>query len=104
MGRHRELVPELVQRMVAEDPLRERPRAQLMLALYRAGRQTEALERYREGRQLLVERAGIEPGPELRRLERSILQHDPALSSHLRGGPPNSRRAAPRHVAAGYHS
>ena len=78
MGRHRELVPEL-ERMVAEDPLRERPRAQLMLALYRAGRQTEALERYREGRQLLVERAGIEPGPELRRLERSILQHDPAL-------------------------
>ena len=50
-----------------------------MLALYRAGRQIEALERYREGRALLVEQAGVEPGPELRELERAILTQDPAL-------------------------
>jgi ABC-type transport system substrate-binding protein/DNA-binding SARP family transcriptional activator len=78
LGRHRELLPELEHR-VEEEPMRERARAQLMLALYRAGRQTDALERYREGRALLVERAGVEPGRELRELERAILQQDPAL-------------------------
>ena len=61
LGRHRQLIPEL-ERRVRNAPLRERPRAQLMLALYRAGRQTEALERYREGRALLVDHAGVEPG------------------------------------------
>jgi len=79
LGRHAELIPEL-ERHVRDEPLRERPRAQLMLALYRAGRQTDALERYRQGRALLVEHAGVEPGPELRRLERAILQHDPELA------------------------
>ena len=59
--------------------MRERARAQLMLALYRSGRQTDALDRYREGRALLVDRAGVEPGRELRDLERAILQQDPAL-------------------------
>jgi peptide/nickel transport system substrate-binding protein len=78
LGRHRELIPEL-ERRVRDAPLRERPRAQLMLALYRAGRQTDALERYREAGALLLERAGLEPGHELRRLERAILQQDPAL-------------------------
>ena len=78
LGRHRELIPEL-ERHVRDEPLAERPRAQLMLALYRSGRQTDALERYRDGRALLVEHSGVEPGPELRRLERAILQHDPAL-------------------------
>ena len=77
-GKHRELIPEL-ERSVGDAPLRERSRAQLMLALYRAGRQTEALERYREGRALLVEQAGVEPGRELRELERAILTQDPAL-------------------------
>lgn len=83
LGRHRELIPEL-ERRVRDEPLRERPRAQLMLALYRAGRQADALERYREGRTLLVEHAGIEPGPELRRLERAILQQDAALELERR--------------------
>jgi ABC-type transport system substrate-binding protein/DNA-binding SARP family transcriptional activator/streptogramin lyase len=79
LGHHRELIAQL-EHTVAQAPLRERPRAQLMLALYRAGRQTDALERYRQGRALLVDHAGIEPGPELRDLERAILRHDPALA------------------------
>ena len=64
LGRHRELVGEL-EVLVHEHPLRERPRAQLMLALYRSGRQAEALDLYREGRRLLVDELGIEPGLEL---------------------------------------
>jgi YVTN family beta-propeller protein len=78
LGQHLRLIAELEHRVV-EAPLRERSRAQLMLALYRAGRQTEALDRYREGRALLVEHAGVEPGPDLRQLERAILTQDPAL-------------------------
>jgi YVTN family beta-propeller protein len=78
LGRHRELLPEL-ERRVRDEPLSERARAQLMLALYRAGRQVDALERYREGRAVLVDHAGVEPGPELRGLERGILTQDPAL-------------------------
>jgi ABC-type transport system substrate-binding protein/DNA-binding SARP family transcriptional activator len=78
LGQHLQLIPEL-QHRADEAPLRERTRAQLMLALYRAGRQTEALERYRDGRALLVEHAGVEPGRELRDLERAILTHDRAL-------------------------
>ena len=78
LGQHLQLIPELEHR-VEEAPLRERTRAQLMLALYRAGRQTEALDRYRDGRALLVEHAGVEPGPDLHQLERAILTHDPAL-------------------------
>jgi DNA-binding SARP family transcriptional activator/streptogramin lyase len=77
-GRGAELVPTL-ERLVDKHPYRERLRGQLMLALYRAGRQTEALDRYREGRRLLAEEIGVEPGPELRELERAILQHDPVL-------------------------
>ena len=79
-GRDADLVGELGA-LVAEHPLRERLRAQLMLALYRAGRQAEALETMRAGRRLLVDELGIEPGPELRRLERMILAHDPELSA-----------------------
>jgi DNA-binding SARP family transcriptional activator/streptogramin lyase len=80
LGRHSDLVPELTA-LVAEHPRRERLRAQLMLALYRAGRQSEALEAYREGRRLLAEEVGIDPGPELQSLERAILVQDPSLAA-----------------------
>jgi DNA-binding SARP family transcriptional activator/DNA-binding beta-propeller fold protein YncE len=79
-GRHREVVPEL-QALVAERPFRERLRAQLMLALYRSGRQGDALGLYRETRRVLVEELGMEPGQELRRLEQAILMDDPALQA-----------------------
>ena len=62
-----------------EHPLREHLRGQRMLALYRCGRQAEALEAYREGRRLLVDEVGVEPGPELRGLHDAILRQDPAL-------------------------
>ena len=75
-GSAADLVGEL-RALVAEHPLRERLRAQLMLALYRGGRQADALEVMREGRRLLVDELGLEPGPELRRLEGMILAHDP---------------------------
>jgi DNA-binding beta-propeller fold protein YncE len=78
LGRHGALVGEL-RECVAEHPLRERLRAQLMAALYRCGRQADALEVYREGRIALSAELGIEPGPTLRELERGILQQDPAL-------------------------
>jgi DNA-binding SARP family transcriptional activator len=77
-GRHAGLVGELTA-LVARHPLRERLRERLMLALYRSGRQAEALEVYREGHQLLVEELGLEPGPDLQRLQRAILTGDPAL-------------------------
>src|SRR5262249_43188624 len=71
-----ELVPELAP-LVRDHPLRERLLAQLMLALYRAGRHTAALEAYRRTRRTLAEELGLEPGPQLRELERRILAHDP---------------------------
>jgi DNA-binding SARP family transcriptional activator len=80
LGRHRQLVGEL-QELVAEYPLRERLCGQLMLALYRAGRQAEALAAYGQARRRLVEELGIEPGTELQRLQRQILAADPALDA-----------------------
>jgi DNA-binding SARP family transcriptional activator/tetratricopeptide (TPR) repeat protein len=65
--------------LIARHPLRERLRGQLMLALYRSGRQSEALEAYRETRRSLVDAVGIEPGPELQRLEQAILRQDASL-------------------------
>jgi DNA-binding SARP family transcriptional activator/tetratricopeptide (TPR) repeat protein len=78
LGRHLELVSEL-EALVAAQPLRERPRAQLMLALYRSGRQADALAAYRTARETLVEELGIDPGPELRALEAAILRQDESL-------------------------
>jgi class 3 adenylate cyclase len=77
-GRHAELVPEL-ERLLASNPLRERLRYLLMLALYRSGRQVEALDCYRHGRQLLADELGLEPGRMLQELERAILRQDAAL-------------------------
>ncbi|MFG1880803.1 BTAD domain-containing putative transcriptional regulator [Micromonospora sp. NPDC049102] len=78
LGRHRETVGELVE-LVAEFPVRERLRHQLMLALYRSGRQAEALAAYREFGELLREEYGIEPGGALQELHRRILRSDPTL-------------------------
>lgn len=78
LGRHTRLVPEL-EELVGREPLRERPRGQLMLALYRSGRQADALELYRRTRETLNEELGIEPSLELQELERRMLQHDPTL-------------------------
>ena len=80
LGQHAELVGEL-EALVASHPHRERPRRQLMLALYRSGRLAEALGVYRSTRRLLVEELGVEPSPALQRLERAMLVADPALEA-----------------------
>ncbi|HVP75725.1 MAG TPA: BTAD domain-containing putative transcriptional regulator [Gaiellaceae bacterium] len=92
LGRHREVMDEL-ERLVAEHPWHERLRAQLMLALYRSGRQAQALEIYREGRRALVEELGVEPGPELRELEQAILRQAPELGASAAGRPRTARAA-----------
>ena len=78
LGRHAALVGEL-EALVTRNQLRERPRGQLMLALYRSGRQAEALAGYRRLRELFSTELGIEPSPALRVLEQRMLQHDPTL-------------------------
>src|SRR5881227_2649572 len=78
LGRHEQALGEL-NLLVREHPLRERLRAQQMLALYRADRQADALEAYAEARQTLVDDLGIEPSEALQRLQQAILRHDPSL-------------------------
>lgn len=80
LGRHHELTSEL-ESHVKQHPLRERFRAQLMLALYRSGRQADALSAYQDARRTLVDELGLEPGRELRDLEQAILRHDTALEA-----------------------
>jgi DNA-binding SARP family transcriptional activator/DNA-binding beta-propeller fold protein YncE len=80
VGNHQALVAEL-RELVDRYPLRERLRAQLMAALYRCGRQADALEAYRVGRTSMSEKLGIEPGPLLRDLEQAILRQDPSLGA-----------------------
>jgi DNA-binding SARP family transcriptional activator/streptogramin lyase len=87
LGRAAEVVPDL-EALVRANVYQERLRGQLMLALYRSGRQTDALEVYRQTRELLAEEVGLEPSRSLQALERRILQHDPALEL-----PPGHRRA-----------
>jgi predicted ATPase len=80
LGEQREIVPAL-RTTLQENPFRERLWAQLMLALYRSGRQADALETFQEARRVLAEALGLEPGPELRRLQDAILAHDPAIAA-----------------------
>ncbi len=87
LGRHALLVPEL-EALAAQHPLRETLTARLMLALYRSGRQADALAVYRRARQVLVEDLGIEPGPALRRLEQAILAQDASLDASLPAAEP----------------
>ncbi len=89
-GRHDGLTAEL-ETLVAEHPFRERLREQQILALYRAGRQHDALEAYRAARRTLVEELGVEPGPALQDLERAVLRHDPSLAA-----PEPERRERPQ--------
>jgi predicted ATPase/DNA-binding SARP family transcriptional activator len=79
-GRHAAVVGEL-EALVTEHPLRERLRGQLILALYRSGRQSEALAQYQATRRMLADELGLEPSPQLRELERMILAHDPELAA-----------------------
>jgi DNA-binding SARP family transcriptional activator len=95
LGGHREVLAEL-QRLAADHPLREHLHALLMLALYRSGRQAEALTAYQQARAVLVEDLGVEPGTELRELQQQILAADPALDL-----PRQSGRAAGAATAAG---
>jgi class 3 adenylate cyclase len=78
LGRHWQAIGEL-DSFVSNHPLRERPVGLLMLALYRSGRQADALDTYRRARETLVEELGIDPSPKLQRLEQAILRHDPEL-------------------------
>lgn len=86
LGRHSECVGEL-EVLVEQEPLRERLRVQLMLALYRSGRQADALAAYRSARDTLVEELGIEPGPDLRGLHDQVLAQDPQLMGSVTGRP-----------------
>ena len=90
LGRGAELVAEL-ETLVATAPLRERRRAQHMLALYRSGRQADALSAYQEARLAFVEELGIEPGPDLRELERRILEQDEGLLAAESSSPAYAR-------------
>ena len=98
-GREADAAVELAH-LVAEHPLRERLRALQMLALYRSGRQAEALQAYRDARATLVEELGIEPTRELQDLERAILAQDPALSPRGEPARPPPRQSGPTTVLA----
>ncbi|MBA3366191.1 MAG: AfsR/SARP family transcriptional regulator [Actinobacteria bacterium] len=93
LGRYEELIPEL-RGLVEEHPARESLWGQLMLVLYRSGRQAEALEAYAQARGELVERYGLEPGPALRELQARILTQDPALAPPPALPPPTSNLPA----------
>ena len=87
LGRHGELTGE-IDALVQEHPLRERLWSQLMIALYRSGRQGDALRAYQRARTVLADELGVDPGSELKRLETAVLSQDPAL------GGPSTRPAA----------
>lgn len=92
VGRYGEVIPEL--RALAADPLRERPRVQLMRALYGSGRHAEALKVYAETKKALVDELGADPAPELEEIYLAVLRHDPELTSH--GAPRPRTNLRPR--------
>jgi DNA-binding SARP family transcriptional activator len=106
-GRHLDQLPEL-RRMVTDAPLREAFQARLMVALYRSGRQADALAVYRAARDVLDRELGVEPGPELEAAQRAVLTHDPDLAMPRTGQSPRPRTstgpsgdgAAPAHDRA----
>lgn len=91
LGQHREVIPELEQ-LIAAEPLREEPRRQLMVALYRSGRQADALSVYEEFRRAFSVELGLDPGAQLQRLHQQILSRDPALDLAVKA-PPQTRQA-----------
>src|SRR5437588_2574017 len=97
-GRDGDLVPEL-EALVADNPLRERLRAQLMLALYRVGRQADALTVYRDTRTVLVDELGLEPSAELQAIEGAILRHDTSLTPPRTTATPPGDTSRPRQRA-----
>jgi DNA-binding SARP family transcriptional activator len=99
-GRHAEVVARLTE-LAREHPLRERFSAQLVTALYRCGRQVDALRAYAQVREALIEEFGVEPGQELRDLEQAVLAHDPALAAPASAMAATS--AAPQPLSAGEH-
>jgi predicted ATPase/DNA-binding SARP family transcriptional activator len=96
-GRHGKLIAEL-ETLTAAQPHRERPRAQLMLALYRSGRQAEALRAYQDVRTVLAEELGIDPSPELQRLHKAILDQDPSLDLPAPVAPDGARHNLPERL------
>ena len=111
LARHEEVVPDLTA-MVADHPLRERMRGLLMIALYRSGRPAEALRVFQDGRRVLAEELGIDPGSELSRIHQQVLTSDPALDlpaadgqaltvAHRNGDAQASQSAADRTLPKG---
>jgi predicted ATPase/DNA-binding SARP family transcriptional activator len=85
LGAHVDVLPEL-ERLIAAEPYRERFREQHIVALYRSGRQTDALAAYRDARRTVVDELGVEPGPALQELERAVLRQDGSLTAPARPG------------------
>src|ERR1700730_1377014 len=100
LGRHEEVVPDLTA-MVADHPLRERMRGLLMIALYRCGRHAESLRVFDDGRHVLAEELGIDPGTELSRIYQQVLTCDPALNLAAGQAPDPARGSAPPRWAPG---
>jgi YVTN family beta-propeller protein len=100
LGRHADLVAEL-EALVAQQPLRERLHAQLMIAFYRCGRQADALEAYQRARRALLDELGVEPGPTLRDLQAAILRQDPQLAPAASAWPRPTRPPRSRIILLG---